>query len=87
MARRRYKPSVRAICAIGTLAHNRPFTATEIAQYVGPGGLRHRQTHFDAAAFARWLKKHGHVRSVPGRKLYPTAKGWKMIEKACGRRR
>lgn len=80
---KRYKPSVRAICSIGTLAHNRSFTASEIWQYLRyePAGRG-----FNTSRFVRWLRKHGHVRTVEGRKLYPTPKGWKMIEKACGRR-
>jgi len=72
MARRKYVPPLSSICKVGTVAHNRPFTAKELAQYTGA-----------SSRLVRWLKSHGHVRSVEGRKLYPTAKGWNMIEKAC----
>lgn len=81
MARRRYKPSIGAICKIGTLAHNRSFTAAELRQYSGH--------NWGGPSLITWLKKHGHIMRVgDGRgKLYPTKKGWKMIDKACGRRK
>lgn len=78
MPRRRYKPAVGVICKIGTVAHNRPFTAKELREYSGSMG---------DARMIKWLRKHGHIRSVGGGKLYPTAKGWKMIESACTKRR
>lgn len=79
MSRTRFKPSVGVICKIGTLAHNRSFTAAELRQYSGHdwGGPK----------LISWLRKHGHIKTVERGKLYPTAKGWKMIERACTRRR
>lgn len=84
----RFKPSVRAICAIGTVAHNRAFTARDLVEYAGTSAYPKRTGRTGAQLIA-WLKKHGHIRSIGGvdakRKYYPTAKGWKMIEKACKR--
>lgn len=79
MPRKRYKPSVGAICKIGTLAHNRSFTAAEMRQYSG--------SNFGGPRLITWLRKHGHIKTVSRGKLYPTAKGWKMIESACTKRR
>lgn len=80
--KRRFKPSVRAICSLGTLAHNRSFTARELREYSyshpGSKGIRLHET-------MRWLQKHGHIRHAERGtgKWYPTAKGWKMIDAAC----
>ena len=76
---KRYKPPTRAICAIGTLAHNRgEFTIAELRQHVR---YNRTPTHVDAQ-FGRWLAKHGHVRKAGG-SLALTPKGWKMVESAC----
>jgi len=79
MARKRYKPSVGAICKIGTLAHNRQFTAAELREYSGRS--------YGGPQLISWLRKHGHIETVGRGKLYPTAKGWKMIESACTKRK
>ena len=59
-----------AICKAGTLAHNRAFTASEMRQYAGPA----------AANAIRVLKKKGFLKTVEGKKLYPTERGWNAIE-------
>ncbi len=85
--KKRYKPTVRQICVIGTLAHNRPsFTMNELRQYIRFDG--HDYYKLDTKQFTAWLKRHGLARDAGGGrgKLYPTSKGWKMIEKACGTR-
>lgn len=73
---KRFKPTPRVLCNIGTLAHNRSFTTKEVRQYVGPQGSQ----------LVTWLKKHKHIaRSADGKtSFYPTKRGWKMVEKACG---
>lgn len=76
--KKHYKPTLRAICAVGTVAHNRPFTSAELQRYVS-GGPR------SGAQLARWLKRHKLVELTSDRKLWPTVKGWNMIEKACRR--
>jgi hypothetical protein len=63
------------LCKIGTLAHNRPFTSRDFEDYAGPGS--------DLMLF----KRKGWLRVVEGRKLYPTAKGWRAIEIACALKR
>lgn len=81
--RARFKPSVPAICVLGTLAHNRAFTTREIVEYTRwdrPGIAR------TAAQTMRWMRRLKLVR--PGDRKgtwYPTGKGWNMIEKACRR--
>lgn len=89
MPRKRYKPSVGVICKIGTIAHNRPFTAKELREYSGSMG---------DTRMINWLRKHGHIMATGyqsgagtgsrgSRSFYPTPKGWKMIEAACIKRR
>jgi hypothetical protein len=69
--------------AIGTVAHNRPFTVRDLSEYVG----------FDASSYIRGWKKRKLLESVGsddvgrGRreKLYfPTSDMWLMIEGAVG---
>jgi len=79
MAKGRYKPSVTSICKIGTVAHNRSFTASELREYVQ---IKDRKTMLS------WLKRNKLIgwtaTGGPGPERYqPTAKGWRMIEKAC----
>lgn len=66
MTRKRYKPSVGVICRIGTVAHNRPFTAAELRQYSGTMG---------GPSMIAWLKKHGHIRSVGGAQVLSDGEG------------
>lgn len=79
MARQRYKPSIVSICKIGTVAHNRSFTARELREYVQ---IKDRKTMLS------WLKRNKLISWTatggPGPERYhPTTKGWRMIEKAC----
>jgi hypothetical protein len=62
------------LCKIGTLAHNRAFTSSEFESYAGP------------PSDLKLFKSKGWLRVVEGRKLYPTAKGWRAIEIACALR-
>lgn len=75
MPRTRYKPTVNAICKIGTLSHNRSFTSEDALSYGASPKL------------LQWLRKHKHIRKVSGRSWYPTKKGWQMLDKACTGRR
>jgi hypothetical protein len=75
----RYKPTPRSICKVGTVAHNRSFTAHELREYVQVA---------DRKQMLRWLKRHKLIAWAatggPGPERYhPTAKGRRMIEKAC----
>jgi DNA-binding MarR family transcriptional regulator len=58
--------------ALGTLAHNRPFSARDVTEYVGING----------ANAVRRLVRKGLVTRVPGG-YFPTPKGWEAIEQAC----
>ncbi len=71
----------RAVQVIGTLAHNRPFAAREVNEYLRfePGYDARRVTHT-----VRALLRDGYLKKVEGGKLYPTAAGWDVIEAACG---
>lgn len=77
--KKRYKPSLQSLCEIGTIAHNRPFNARDMREY----------SHSDDDAQEvpmriKWLIKHKLIQPVDkGRTYFPTAKGWKMIERAC----
>lgn len=85
MASRRFKPPVRILCTLGTLAHNRAFKPREISEYIRfePGGF---QMQAKVRPTVAWLKKHKLVKAGDTKgTLYPTAKGWNMIEKACRR--
>lgn len=72
MAKRR-RISARLICKLGTLAHNRAFTSSDLSSYTGaaPGTMKS-------------LVRRGIVQKVSGRgAYYPTPKGWKVIDRAC----
>lgn len=86
---KRYKPSVRALCSLRTLAHNRTFKSEEIGEYLG-------MTREGTRSLIGWLREHGHIQRVSGARKRspavnsvprwaPTRKGWTMIEKACRR--
>lgn len=86
MARRRPKDpagAVTVLCTLGTLAHNRAFTPGEVQDYIHYGGSGRINTSNALALFLR----RGWLRRVEGRRLYPTGKGWRAIEIACGLRR
>lgn len=72
--------SARTICKLATLAHNRAFTPSDLTSYVGV-----------ASGTVQSLVRRGIVKSVGRGSYYPTAKGWKVIDRACnmshGRRR
>ena len=73
----------RVLVGIGTVAHNRPFSAADLSEYVG----------FDVGALVRGWAKRGLLKRVGredigrGRKealYFPTKEGWAMIEGAVG---
>jgi len=75
MPRRKRKRSptlVVGLCKIGTLAHNRAFTTREYTEYTGR-----------SSSEIRLFKRHGLIKTVEGRKLYPTSRGWKAIDRIC----
>ena len=74
MARKRYKPSVKAICKLGTISHNTQFTTRDLREYTGEG-----------PQMIRWLKRNKLVSAEGRGKFFPTIKGWNMIDKACKR--
>jgi hypothetical protein len=71
MARRR-KISARVICKLGTLAHNRAFTPSDLSSYAGA-----------ATGTVQSLVRRGIVTRVSSGRYYPTWKGWKVIDRAC----
>jgi len=66
--------------AIGTVAHNRPFTVTDIAEYVHAKNI----SFADVASAVRRLYADGLLLSVD-RCYFPTSALWKMIEEAAAR--
>lgn len=62
----------RAWQALGTVAHNRPFTIRELSEYVG----------FNARSFVKRLERVGmlQVVEVAPVRYYPTPQGWERIE-------
>jgi hypothetical protein len=68
-------PFQRLLCKLGTLAHNRTFSALDVSEYVG----------VDGAAAVKKLTRLHLVKKVGARFYYPTAKGWDAIERACRR--
>ena len=72
MAKRKKRPdAARQLCKLGTLAHNRAFTPSELRQYAG------------SASAIPLFKRKGWIKSIEKRRLYPTKKGWRAIELAC----
>lgn len=63
----------KTLCKLGTLAHNKDFTARDVSEYVG----------VDGSAAVRKMRKHGLLRKTSRGKYYPTPKGWRAVERAC----
>ena len=59
---------------IGTLAHNRSFTAAEITQYT------RFDRRFDGEQVVRWLSRRGYIERVDWGQWTPTAAGWTWID-------
>ena len=82
--RKRYKPSLVSLCKIGTIAHNRPFNARDMREY-----SEGYQDTKETPQRIKWLLRNKLIqvadkRHAGGGATYsPTAKGWKMIERAC----
>lgn len=63
----------RLLCKLGTLAHNRSFSARDVQEYVG----------VDGQAAVKRLSRAKLVRRVGRGLYYPTPAGWNAIERAC----
>lgn len=64
--------------AIGTMAHNRTFTAREIEEYArGVMGGEHRVS---AGTVVKTLLSRGYLQRVGQKRYAPTARGWSWIE-------
>ena len=74
VATRNRKGAFRALCAAGTLAHNRAFTRRDMGEYAGPQA-RDAVSSLHAAGLLRKVGKGG---------FYPTKPGWRAVEIACG---
>lgn len=72
MARRSVAVSSRSLCKLGTLAHNKSFTVRDFVDYTGSS-----RAQVDA------MVRRGVLRRVDRGRLYPTPKGWNVIERAC----
>lgn len=59
---------------IGTLAHNRHFSAKEITEYT------RFDRRIDGASAVRWLIKQGYIAKTERGYYFPTVSGWKWIE-------
>jgi hypothetical protein len=69
----RRRVALRTVCKLGTIAHNRPFSARDFYDYVGRVG------RVDIHA----LQRRGIIKKTGPNTYYPTAKGWNAIERAC----
>lgn len=69
---RKIKLSLRTVCKLGTIAHNKDFSPNDFTSYTGA------PSHHLAVLMRRGIVK----RVGPGR-YYPTAKGWNVIERSC----
>lgn len=69
---KRHIPLMAVVCKLGTLAHNRAFYLGEFNEYTGAGRTTLQK-----------LVKRGILEKVERHRYYPTAKGWKVIEKSC----
>jgi hypothetical protein len=61
---------------IGTLAHNRHFSAREITEYT------RFDLRFNGPTAIKWLCAHGYITRVARGFYYPTSSGWSWIESA-----
>lgn len=68
------KGAFKALCAAGTLAHNRSFTKRDMAEYAG----------FQARDAVSSLYAAGLLRKTGKGEFYPTEPGWRAVEIACG---
>jgi hypothetical protein len=75
------RATTRILCALGTLAHNRPFSSSDVAQYVYVEGIGRSVVTAAMVSF----KKKGWIDKVeqPRNHWYPTRRGWRAIELAC----
>lgn len=69
---RGFKVSLRTVCKLGTIAHNKDFSRNDFTEYT-------RASSTQLAA----LMKRGIVKHVRAGRFYPTARGWNVIERAC----
>lgn len=82
MARRKRKSKIGLdpLCALGTLAANKSFTSRDYHEYV------HYYRDIPNPPSVKALVNRGVLLRVSRGKYYPTAKGWKVIDRACRRR-
>lgn len=77
----------RVLISLGTLAHNRAFTAQDVRSYLHYGSLGGHGGGVSAPrvdAALKYFKRRGWLRAGDGRgELYPTPTGWRAIEKAA----
>jgi hypothetical protein len=75
---RKRRVDLSALCMIGTLAHNRSFTAKDYAEYLrfADRGGRHPPP-------ISTLVTRGVIKRVGRGQFYPTPQGWKVIERSC----
>lgn len=78
MAAAKFKPTVKVLCKLGTVAHNQPFNARDLAQYA-------EIPLSSASRHIGWLIKYRLIRPAGAAAYFPTRKGWNMITRACAR--
>ena len=81
MSRRKTPVRLRAVCIIGTLAHNRDFSAQDFREYASIAHPHDRVSNPDRAL--RSLIKRGVIERSGRGRYYPTSKGWSIIERSC----
>lgn len=74
----------RVLASLGTIAHNRAFTAQDVRSYGSLGGHGGGVSAPRVDAALKYFKRRGWLRAGDGRgELYPTPTGWRAIEKAA----
>jgi predicted transcriptional regulator len=73
MPKKKVRISDYDLCRVGTVAHNRDFSARDLSEYLGK----------DTGPMLRRMLREGIVSSVSRGRYYPTKKGWRNIENAC----
>jgi len=69
---RNFKLNLNTVCKLGTIAHNRDFSANDFTAYTGAPS-----SHLSV------LMRRGIVKRVRAGRYYPTARGWDVIERSC----
>lgn len=82
MSRRKAAVPLRAVCILGTLAHNRSFSVREFREYYRESVNRGQAPAVNPDRLFRALRRRG-VITKRGSGYYPTSKGWNAIERSC----